>query len=344
MKTGLVMSGKTETREEKPWWNRPIIGKKTLCEYLFKNHSRLQVCKEVVSLHDYYLEALEGITVNLKALFNEKFAQPGFLIFARLQTHFQRYYESNNHYVLVGRELFETIIDNIEILQKIQSLEDTATSKETKEFFREVFKLVGENHHKLVFQEKLNKLEAQFLDTVKDEREKKLIENYSSCYRKISEIDGLINFIELLKTEGLNNWEVFVKIKKFLHCQQAESLENLKPLLLFTKTEETFFLSLADKILHMKEDKETQLTNIARIIQYIGLNEKYAHIYPQFQLFLRQLRKWEKVYHSINSIRNQYDSNQFVIPPTFKAKLPGFELYKTYHDYLGHAHFVKMIY
>ncbi|HIK38727.1 MAG: hypothetical protein NZ901_10450 [Geminocystis sp.] len=344
MKTGLLMSGKTEARVEKPWWNRPLIGERTLCEYLFKGHSRLQICKEVVSLHDYYLEVLGGVTVNLRALFNEKFSQPGFLIFARLQAYFQRYYESNNHYILVGKELFKTVIDNIEILQKIQSIEDTATSEEAQEFFQEVFRLVRENHHKLIFQEKLNKLETQFRGKVEDEKEQKLISNYSSCYRKVSEIDSLINFIELLKTEKLNNWEVFAKIKKFLHCQQVESLETLKPLLLFTKTEETFFLSLADRILHMREDKETQLTNIARIIQYIGLNDKYAQIYPQFQLFLRQLRKWEKVYHSITSIRNQYDGNQFIIPPSFKTRLPGFELYKTYHDYLEHAHFVKMIY
>jgi len=121
-------------------------------------------------------------------------------------------------------------------------------------------------------------------------------------------------------------------------------IENVKPFLLFTKTEEEFLSAIASQIIKIKEDDETKLINIAKIFQYIALGDKYKHLYTQFELFLKCLSKWERIYYDIISLRKNYPINQFIIPPSFKAKLSGFEIYKSYHDYLNHSCLTKLIY
>lgn len=340
MNTELAIEEKTD----QPWWNRPLIGDKPLVNYLFRQYSRTQICPEIISLHDYHLEKLESVSITLKALFNQKFIYSDFLIYARLEGYFQKYCQTKKHYFLVGKEFFKTIIDNLGHLKSIVKIEAKYQNPLLINFYKSINQLIKENHHKLIFQEKLIKLHYHLKVQLKDEQEIKTIDNYLGHFISISEVENLLYFFDLLIINQLTNWDIFSKIKNFIQETEHEMIEDVKPFLLFAKTEEEFISAIASKIIKIKEDDETKLINIAKIFQYIALGDKYEHLYTQFELFLKCLSKWERIYYDIMALRKNYPINQFIIPPSFKVKLSGFELYKSYHDYLNHSCLTKLIY
>lgn len=340
MNTELTIEEKTD----QPWWNRPLVGDKSLFDYFFKQYSRIQVCPEIVSLHDYHLEKLESLSVTLKALFNQKFTYLDFLIYARLEGYFHKYCQSKKHYFLVGKEFFKTILDNLDHLKSIVKIEAKSQNPLLTNFYNSVSLLVKENHHKLIFQEKLIKLHYLLKQQLKEAKEIQVVDNYLVHFISISEVENLLYFFDLLKVNNLTNWDVFYKIKSFIAETENEMIEDVKPFLLFTNTESEFLGAIASQIIKIKEDDETKLINIAKIFQYVALGDKYEHLYSQFELFLKCLSKWEKVYYDIIALRKNYPINQFIIPPSFKVKLSGFELYKSYHDYLNHSCLIKLIY
>lgn len=339
MNTELVIEEKTD----QPWWNRPLIGDKPLINYILRQFSRSHIGPEIISLHDYYLEKLETISVTLKALFNHKFIYSDFLIYARLEGYFQKYCQTKKHYFLVGKEFFKTILDNLNHLKSISKIEAKYDNPSLINFYNSVYQLIKENHHKLIFQEKLVKLHYNVSKEIINQEDKKIVDSYLGHIIAISEVENLLYFLDLLKVNNLTDWHLFTKIKNFIKETEYEVIEDMKPFLLFATMEKDFLILIANKIIKIKEDDETKLVNMAKIFQYIALGDKYDNLYKQFELFLKCLSKWEKVYYHIVSIRKNYPVSQFIIPPSFKVKLPGFELYKSYHDYLSYSCLTKFI-
>lgn len=331
-------------KADKPWWNRPLIGDKPLIDYLFKQYSRTYICPEIISLHDYHLEKLESVSVTLKALFNQKFTHSDFLIYARLEGHFQKYCQTKKHYFLVGKEFFKIILNNLDNLRSITKIEKKYNQPSLLAFYDSVDYLIKENHHKLIFQEKLIKLHYSFKCQFKETKETKIIDNYLAYFISISEVENLLYFLDLLRANNLTNWDNFTRLNNFIEETKDGMVEDIKPFLLFAKSEGEFLIEIANKVIKIKEDDDTKLINIAKIFQYIALVDKYENLYSQFQLFLRCLSKWEKIYYDIVNIRKNYPIHQFIIPPSFKVKLPSFEIYKSYHDYLDYSCLTRLIY
>lgn len=333
-----------EEKIEPPWWNRPLIGDKPLVNYLFRQYCRIEICPEIISLHDYHLEKLESVSITLKALFNQKFTYSDFLIYARLEGYFQKYCQTKKHYFLVGKEFFKTVLGNLNHLKSILKIEVKYQTPILNRFYASVDNLVKENHHKLIFQEKLIKLHYHVKQQLELAEEIKAIDTYLGHFISISEVENLLYFFDLIKVNNLTDWDIFFKIKNFIANTENQMIEDVKPFLLFTNTEAEFLGAIASKIIKIKEDDESKLINIAKIFQYIALGDKYEHLYTQFELFLKCLGKWERIYYDVMGIRKNYPINQFIIPPSFKGKLPGFDLYKSYHDYLNHTCLTKLIY
>lgn len=72
----------------------------------------------------------------------------------------------------------------------------------------------------------------------------------------------------------------------------------------------------------------------AQILQFIGLQDKYADSYIKFQELLIVLQEWEKSLQSLTVIRQSFDPEQYQIPPEFSVHIPGSNIYKKYHSLL----------
>lgn len=341
MDIGLTMNDTTD----KPWWNRPLVGDKAITDYLFKQYSRVNICPEIIYIHDQSLEKLEHLTITLRALFNAQFSDSDFLIFARLEGYFYRYCQGKKHYFLVARNLFKVIFDNFETLEKVIKTEKNHTEEIYTNFYLAVLNLIYEGHHKLVFQEKLRKLNKNYNKSIDDKNQRKILNTYTRNFLTLSEEDDFLHFFHLLKINNLIDVSFFKKVKEFVDHNNHDNISDLNTFLLFAKSDEDLWVKVATKIVKFKEDdQELILMNIAKILQYVTLVDKYESLYSQFQLFLKYLSKWEKLYYNIVSIRRKYSMDTYIIPASFRNKLMGFDLYKAYYDYLDYSYLNKLIF
>ncbi|BAQ64834.1 hypothetical protein [Geminocystis sp. NIES-3709] len=332
-----------EEKLDKPWWNRPLLGEKTLIDYLFGQSLRINIPPEYLTLYNSAIEKTENINLTLKALFNEKFASKDFLAYARIQSYLDRYYQHKKHYFIVGKEFFKPLLDNLDVFIKLNEIEKEYNDSTFLEFYHQCLELIKQQPNKLIFQEKLRKLKQYFQTQVDQEKEQVTISVYTKYLFALSESPHLLNIFYQIKINRIEKWELLKKIKEFIDYNIKHDIEELKCFVLLVKNNENELKEIATKIIKIKKEEGEDFLIISGILQYITLSYKYEQYYSQFQLFLSYLSKWEKTYSYIINFREKYPSDQYYHPPYFKVRLAGFDLYKSYHDYLNTSYLTKYI-
>lgn len=329
--------------KDKPWWNRPLVGDRTLVDYMFiSTDSRQEIPERTIYLNNYATQKLEKINLTLKALFSEKFSQPDFLVFARIQSYLSKYFKQKNHYFIQSIDFFTMIFSHLDSLSNLTNIESEYQGEIFTQFYLYSEQLAHQFLDKLVFQEKLKKRKKIIIKSINNSTEAKIIEIYTNNLLLISEVPHLLLTFYLLKRNLLNNWSLFRKIRDFIDHGQNNDLEELKAFILVVKADYDWLKALLVNIVGIK-DKNVDVISLARVLQYIALNYKYESVYHQFERFLIYLAKWEKTYCYILSLKEEYPSDNYHYPASFKSKLPGFDLYKVYHDYLDSSYLLKKL-
>lgn len=337
MKTELIL----EEELNKPWWNRPLLGKKTLTDYIFSPYTKFNIPQDILFHYNSALEKLENTAITLKALLNDKFTERDFLTYGRIQGYLDRYCQQKQHYFVIGKEFFTTLLDNLDTLLILKEIEAEYNNLVFLEFYQYSLNLIQQQGNKLIFQEKLRKSIPSFTKQLNEEKEQKIIKVYMKYLFMVSEVDNLSKIFCLLKTNELEYWDLLKKIKDFINYNKVHNIEDLKPFVLLVKSDDNLFREIATKFIKIKKDDTEDFLTIARILQYVALSYKYEVFYSQFQLFLSYLSKWEKTYYYILHLKNKYPSNEYNYPSNFKVKLTGFDIYKTYYDYLDSTYSMK---
>lgn len=340
MKAQLIL----EEKLDKPWWNRPLLGENTLIDYIFGQSLRsdlpqsIFIPQDILFHYNFALQKINNINATLKALFNDKFTEKDFLTYGKIQGYLDKYCQQKQHYFIVGKTFFKTLLDNLDTLLKLKEIETEYNSSIFLEFYQYSLNLIQQQRNKLIFQEKLRKSIPSFIQQLDDENDQKIIKLYVKYLFMVSAVDNLSKIFCLLKADDLEYWDLFKKIKNFINQNKVNNIEDLTPFVLFVKSEDNLFREIATKFIKIKKDNSEDFLTIARILQYVTLSYKYEIFYAQFQLFLTYLSKWEKTYYYILHLRNKYPSNKYHYPSNFKVKLTGFGLYKTYYNYLDSSH------
>lgn len=338
MEAELILEEKIIT---KPWWNRPLLGEKTLIDYLFGADLRTSIAVKQLSLYYSAIEKIENLSLTLKALLNENFTHQDFLIYARIQTYLDKYYRQKKHYFIIGKDFFKPLLDNLDIFIKLSEIEAEYNHVSFLEFYNECLGLIKEQPNKLIFQEKLRKIKQSFHSQILEEQERKIISLYTKYLIIISETPNQLNIFYELKINDIEQWELLKKIKEFIDYNIQYNTEELKSFVLLVKNNESELQDIATKILKIKKEETEDFLIISGILQYVTLSYKYEQYYSQFKLFLDYLSKWEKTYFYILNFREKYPSSKYYHPSSFKAKLAGFDIYKSYHDYLDSTYLTK---
>lgn len=338
MEVELILEEKVIT---KPWWNRPLLGEKTLFDYIFARDLRHYIPEESLSVYYSSIEKIENLSLTLKALFNENFSHKDFLIYARIQTYLDRYCQHKKHYFILGKNFFKPLLDNLDIFLKISEIEVEYNFVSFLEFYSQCLELIKEQSNKLIFQEKLRKIKQLFHGKILEEKEQRAINVYVKYLITMSEIPNLLTIFYQLKINQIMPWELLKKIKNFIGYNIYYSTEELKSFVLLVKNNESELRDIAIKILKIKQKETEDFLIISEILHYITLSYKYEQYYGQFKLFLEYLSKWEKTYFYILNFQDKYPSNKYYHPSSFKAKLAGFDIYKSYHDYLDSSYLIK---
>ncbi|MGI0480729.1 hypothetical protein ACN4EE_08055 [Geminocystis sp. CENA526] len=337
MEAELVLKPKME----KPWWNRPLVGEKTLVDYLLGQKLRSDIPSEHLFLYHSAIEKIENLSLTLKALFNENFSNKDFLVYARIQSYLDKYCQQKKHYFIIGKEFLKPLLDNLDIFIKIDEVEEEYNDVVFFEFYNECLELIRQQQNKLIFQEKLRKLKQSFQEKLYEEKEKVIISVYVKYLVTISEIPNLLNIFYEVKINDIHQWNLFKKIQEFINYNLDYHTEELKSFVLLVKNNEKELMNIATKIIKIKKEETEDFLILSGILQYITLSYKYEQYYLQFKLFLDYLSKWEKTYFYIQHFRDKYPNQEYYQPSSFKVKVAGFDLYKSYHDYLDSTYLNK---
>lgn len=329
------MNTNIKIREEvgqQPWWNRPLLGEKTLIDYmLMSTDNKQEIPQHTIYLHNKVWQKLELLTTTLKALLSEKFSNQDFLIFARIKGYLVKNFSQKNHYFNEISKFLINIINNLNDLHKLAEIEQKLTGENCQQFSQFVEHCLTENLSKVMFQETIRKQLELIMFNLSD-HELHLLRKFSNQIYIVSELPNCLENFFLLKKLQLDDWLLFNQIANFAQKDQQNDFGELKSFILLVNAHTDWFKKLGE-FFNILDDKKDSIT-YARILQYLALLYKYEASYKQFREFLKYLAQWEKTYYYIIALKEEYPINNYHYPRNFHQNIPGFEIYKVYHDYL----------
>ena len=329
-----------EVINKQPWWNRPLWGEQTFIENILTLiDKRKKIPQQMLYLHNQAWQKLEILTATLKALLSDKFRGEDFLIFARINL--LRYSDKNNQDFNQLAGFLQIILKHLDSLSTLGRIEAEFQQDSFQKLYKFTENIVAQKLAKLVFQEKLRKQKELIISNLSTAEEKLAVKTYVKELYAISEHSQVLEFYFFLKRHELDDWSLLNKLGNFIKNNEQDNLQELKVFVLIAKANDNWFKNLG-QALGLSCSEEDSIT-FAKILQYLALLYKYESLYPQFERFLVYLAQWEKTYYYILCIRDKYSICHYHHPKTFKQNIPGFDIYKIYHDYLDSSYILKKL-
>ncbi len=336
----LIEGINIEEINKQPWWNRPLWGKRSFLEFLLSLiDNRKRIPQQMINRHDQAWQKSEILTATLRALLSDSFSAPDFLIFARINL--LKYFEKNNQYFNQVAEIIQIIIKHLDSLSILGQVEIDFQQDSLQELYQFTENIVTQKLSKLVFQEKLRKQKELILSNLSTTEEERAVKTYVKKLYIISEYPRVLELYFFLKRHELDDWGLLNKLGNFIKNNNQNNLQELKAFVLIAKANDNWFKNLEQALGFFCWEEDS--VAYAKILQYLALSYKYESLYPQFQRFLAYLGQWEKTYYYILCIREKYSTSQYHHPKTFKQNIPGFDIYKIYHDYLDSSYVLKQL-
>lgn len=327
---------------KKPWWNRPLWGDRGLIDSMFLLiNNKKEIPQEMLYFHNQAWRKLEILSTTLKALLNEEFNSQDFVIFARLNGYLFKCFEENNQYFNQLAGFIQVILKHLDSLSILAQVEANFQQDSLQKLYQFTEALAHQKVPKLVFQEKLRKEKKLIFSHLENAQQREAVETYVNQLYFISQYPQVFENYLFLKRNKLDRWPLLNKLGDFIKNKYHNNLSELKAFVLIAKANDSWFEQL-NKAFGFTVPKEASVTD-AKILQYLALAYKYESLYPQFKRFLIYLSQWEKTYCYVVTIREKYPLNSYHHPLSFKQNIPGFDLYKTYHDYLDSSYMLHKI-
>lgn len=328
------MNSEPEKKLEKPWWNRPLWGDRTMVEKLesiiHKHHE--QIPEEVIEHHKQVMSELKILTPIARALDNPKFVEPEFIAFFNITNLFAQEigeYEGLRNYVA----LFRVAVEAKNTFLKIEQIELSHRSTKQQELYNFVLHKLGEKINSETFIKILNIEKEKILQGVKTEEGKFAVNSYVETLETIARQDELgLKLLYLFKKYNLEDFSLLKTVSDMIDYLVGKSLQNFEEIVLFVRVNRDKFIQLSN-IIEIPPEKTTD-EDFARMFQYIALKRKYQEIYVQFQRLLELLVVWNDFYQTAKDIRNHYPNTEFDHPPEFEKTIPGEDLYFRYQNVL----------
>lgn len=318
---------------QKPWWNRPLWGERTLIEAITASVFKELIPESTIFLHDRALGEVSKIAPSIERLHDEKFGSPEFILLLDIRSSF-----------LKGIQGYEGLEESSEILKvaleakdsflKIEATEFKYRSSNQQKLYEEVFNLLSQNITKQQFQEQVQLSAQNTVPKLKTEEGKNAIEAYSQELKSLASNHELgLRLLYLFKQSDLADFSVLKKISELVTSFKKEELHNYKQILVEVKLKYELFEKLGHII--KVPEKQNNPDTYAKIIQYIALMNKHQNSYIQFEQLLYQLDKWETPYQTLKTLREEYPKTAYKQPKSFREKIPAFPLYQQYKPWLG---------
>jgi len=321
----------TKAQNQKPWWNRPLVGNKSITQVFMGMLSKPAVPEDQIFLHNRAFDQVKEITPLVKGVDDERFGNPEFTLFVRINR-----YLANNVEDYEGLEesakLFKVAINTKDSFLAVEQTEQRFCSSAQQEFYKSVFQLLEQDISAEEFRDEVQESLADYLPYVQTEEGKNALHFYAKALDNISEEDLGLNLLYKFKRWDLSDFSILRKISDIVDSFQKKELHELKAFKVQVTVNYDLFEELGEIIELPK--KKRQPTSYALLLQYIALMQKHKGAYQQFQQLLGLLKRWEKPFQTVATIREEYNHEEYKQPPDLLKEIPGLELYLKYKDYL----------
>ncbi len=324
-----------DSTNQKPLWNRPLFGDKSLVQRL-KNWWKQAFFRAIVPdssvlLYRDSFTQLRNISVIAKNIDNDKFSSQEFLTFLKINSTVKNNageYEGLRYTI----DLLRVALETKDCFLKIEQIEARYFSYTQQEFYQYVVELLQRELPKEEFKELVQKELLQTIPKVKTDEGKTALQSYSNQLDILSEDQIGLKLLLLFKQYNLTDFSLLRTVAEIADSFYDKNLESLKEFTVIVRVNSELFLKLGE-IIKVPKQKNTPET-YALILQYIALRNRHRTAFGQFKQLIGLLKQWEQFYEPIMAIRQEYPPSEYKQPPIFLEELPGYSLYQKYQQYL----------
>ena len=284
-----------------------------------------------ITLHNKALQEITAIGNKAEKINDDKFGNEEFRLLLQIKIDIAKGTKDYKKFGY-GVELLKAAIVAQKSFLKLESTELRYRSRKQQEFYRYVADNLKEDIDKEAFAKQVKKKQAEILPLINTEEGRSALESYIKEINNISKYELGLKLLALFKKYDLKDFSVLKKVSDVVERLQGQDLLSPKDLISLVLENYDAFEKLAP-ILDIPES-ELSPNIYARMLQFIGLENRHGKSYLQFKQLVELLKKWEKPYKTIKMVRKEYTSNKYQIPSEFEQQIPGKDVYQKYAEYL----------
>lgn len=278
--------------------------------------------------HQKELQDLQRLVQMAEQLDSEKFHNREFSIFSKIKTYIDHnvYEYADLNYIT---ELINVAIEAQKSFTAIYTIESQFYSKKQQEFYHFVTELLYEDDisgHRL--QQTVTRQAKSICQSLQSAEGKDAIQAYASEVAKVAEHEFGINLLRLFKKNQMSDYGMIGSIRDSIDRLEGSNLVDLDGLMMLVLEKSHIFEKIG-AVLDLKDEANSAETH-RKILQFIGLKQRYQSSYDKFQRLLAAVKDFHRYYQAIATIREQYPADTYRLPRDFTAELPGLKLYKKY--------------
>ncbi|AFZ36361.1 hypothetical protein Sta7437_2840 [Stanieria cyanosphaera PCC 7437] len=299
-----------------------------------------KVPEGTVFLHDRSFKELLSLARKAERVDSEKFGSEEFLLFLKFKKAGEKgtKEEQQLHHSV---ELLRVAIATKNSFLRVEQTELRYRSTKQQEFYQFVLDTIGEEPDKDKFRDKVKKKLAEIIPLKKlaeiipllnTEEGRDALQSYLKEVNIISEHEFGLKLFALFKQYQLADFTILKTIAELVNQLQGYDLLAPKKLVILVIENYQVFEKLAPIIGIYGENQAPE--DYVPLLQYIGLINRYQDAYTKFKELIKILKQWQKPYHALKLIREEYTAEQYRIPPEFTQEIPGLNVYKKYEKYV----------
>lgn len=320
----------TEQKKQKPWWNRPLIGDRSLFERLFQRRQKSEILDSTLKLHDEVFNEIKLLANRSQSLDHAKFGSKDFLEFLRL-----------NRLIQDGNPPYHGLIGAIALLQAGITAHQSFTALEQVEFthrgirFNDMYGFVEDLCVQRVlpetFRRQVRSKSVELYPRLKSTEGQQALHRYTQHLERIGKHELSLNLLFAFKKHNYHSYKIFKLVSDLINQVQRQDLTHLDAMMTQVIAQFESFESLGAIIGLQPSQRTLKIYGI--LFQYIAMLEKHKTAFSQFEILAKQLEKWKGLEEKLVQIRQEYPANLYRRPKQFSASVPGEHLYYKYASY-----------
>ncbi len=293
--------------------------------------SKADISEDSLFLHDRELQHLEAAHQQMISIDSERLSSQEFLSYAKIKASVERGQEEHKNLQQTAQLLQVGLVSQNSFL-KISQVEAQFFSSKQQEFYRFIVEQIHAEQDLESFRTNIQGELDRILPLLNTQEGQVAMQSYRDEINKIASHEMGLQLFACFKERDLTDFSTLQTVAEITSTMSKQNLLNLSIIHSMVIDKFHVFEKLGS-VLGIQTEQNLPETH-ARILQFMGLQEKYAHSFIKFKELLIVLQRWEKSYKSVIAIRQSFDPEKYKIPKEFNAGVPGGNIYKKYQSFL----------